>query len=50
MQLNGGTALSANALYAFDIVVEAIESINMQYSADATVLELKVLEIASSVA
>jgi len=49
MQLNGGNALTANALYAFDIVVEAGESVNLQYSVNATALELKVEEIASTV-
>jgi len=49
MQLNGGNALVANALYAFDIAVESGESINLQYSVNATALELKVEEIASTV-
>jgi len=49
MQLNSGNALSANCLYAFDVVVESGESVNLQYSVDATVLELKVEEIASAV-
>jgi len=49
MQLNGGTALNANALYAFDIIVESGESVNLQYSVNATALELKVEEIASTV-
>jgi hypothetical protein len=49
MQLNSGNALNANAMYAFDIAVEAGESVNLQYSIDATALELKVVEIASSV-
>jgi hypothetical protein len=49
MQLNGGGALSANCLYAFDIIVESGESINLQYSVNATALELKVEEIASTV-
>jgi hypothetical protein len=49
MQLNSGNALNANALYAFDIAVESGESINLQYSVDATALELKVEEIASVV-
>jgi hypothetical protein len=49
MQLNSGNALNANALYAFDIAVESGESINLQYSVDATALELKVVEIASTV-
>jgi hypothetical protein len=46
MQLNGGNALNANCLYAFDIAVESGESVNLQYSVDATALELKVEEIA----
>jgi len=49
MQLNGGNALNANALYAFDIAVESGESVNLQYSVNATALELKVEEIASTV-
>jgi hypothetical protein len=47
MQLNSGNALNANCLYAFDIIVESGESINLQYSVNATALELKVEEIAS---
>jgi hypothetical protein len=46
MQLNGGGALSANCMYAFDIIVESGESVNLQYSADAAALDLKVVEIA----
>jgi hypothetical protein len=49
MQLNGGGALYANCMYAFDIIVESGESVNLRYSVNATVLELKVVEIASSV-
>jgi hypothetical protein len=49
MKLNGGGALSANCLYAFDIMVEYGESVNLQYSVNATALDLKVIEIASSV-
>jgi hypothetical protein len=49
MQLNGGGALSANCMYAFDIIVESGESVNLQYSVNATALDLKVIEIASSV-
>jgi hypothetical protein len=49
MQLNAGNDLVANALYAFDIVVESGESVNLQYSVNATALELKVVEIASMV-
>jgi hypothetical protein len=47
MQLNGGNALNANCLYAFDIAVESGESVNLQYSVNATALELKVEEIAT---
>jgi hypothetical protein len=49
MQLNSGSTLNANCLYAFDIAVESGESVNLQYSVNATVLELKVVEIASTV-
>jgi hypothetical protein len=49
MQLNGGGALSPNCMYAFDIIVESGESVNLRYSVNATVLDLKVVEIASSV-
>jgi hypothetical protein len=49
MQLNSGNALNANALYAFDIAVESGESINLQYSVNATALDLKVIEVASTV-
>jgi hypothetical protein len=49
MQLNGGNALNANCIYAFDIAVESMESVNLQYSVNATALELKVEEIASTV-
>ena len=49
MQLNSGSALNANALYAFDIAVESGESINLRYSVNATALELKVVEIISTV-
>jgi hypothetical protein len=49
IQLNGGGALSANCLYAFDIIVEYGESVNLQYSVNATAIDLKVVEIASVV-
>jgi len=44
-QLNGGTVLAANAAYIFDVIVESGETINIQYSVDATCLALKVLEV-----
>jgi len=49
MQLNSGNALNENCLYAFDIAVGYGESVNLQYSVNATALELKVVEIASTV-
>jgi hypothetical protein len=45
--LNGGNDLTANSAYAFDIIVEKDEVINLQFSVNATALTLKVLEIAS---
>jgi hypothetical protein len=45
MQLNGGGALSANCMYAFDIIVESGESVNLRYSVNAAALDLKVVEI-----
>jgi len=49
MQLNGGGALSANCIYAFDIIVESGESVNLRYSVNATAIDLKVVEIAPTV-
>jgi hypothetical protein len=49
-QLNGGYTLNANAAYTFDVVVEQGETINLQYSANATALVLKVLEISGVIA
>ena len=49
MQLNGGSNLSANCLYAFDIAVASGEEINFKYSVDATALDVKVLEIPASI-
>jgi len=43
--LNSGGALSANASYMFDIIVESGESINLRYSVNATALVLKVIEV-----
>jgi hypothetical protein len=44
-QLNAGNALNANAAYAFDVIVESGETINLQYSVAATALVLKVVEV-----
>jgi hypothetical protein len=46
-QLNDGSALVANGAYMFDIIVESGETINFQYSVDATVIVFKVIEIPS---
>jgi hypothetical protein len=32
-------------MYAFDIIVESGESVNLRYSVNATALDLKVVEI-----
>jgi len=44
-QLNSGTALAANSAYMFDIIVEAGDTINIQYSVNATCICLKIVEI-----
>jgi hypothetical protein len=49
MQLNSGNTLKADCLFAFDIVMDYGESMNLQYSVDATIKELKVLEIITTV-
>jgi hypothetical protein len=43
--LNGGSPLNANAAYTFDILVEADEQIDLVYSATATIITLKIIEI-----
>jgi hypothetical protein len=48
-QLNSGNALNAYASYAFDILVDSGDTINLQYSQDATALILKVHELGSEV-
>jgi len=49
MQLNSGSTLSANCLYAFDVAVAEGEEINFRYSVDATALDVKVYEIGASI-
>jgi hypothetical protein len=46
-QLNGGNALVTNGAYMFDIIVESGETINFQYSVNATAIVLKVIEVPS---
>ena len=48
-QLNAGNALTANAAYLFDVLVEGGESINLQYSVAATALCVKVYEVGAEV-
>jgi hypothetical protein len=43
--LNAGAALVANASYSFDIIVDATESINLQYSVSTTALKVSVVEV-----
>ena len=48
-QLNSGTALTANAAYLFDIIVDEGETINLRYSVNATCLKLSVVEVSGGV-
>jgi hypothetical protein len=48
-QLNSGSALNANCAYAFDVIVEGGETINLRYSVAATALVLKVVEVPGAV-
>jgi len=48
-QLNGGAALTANAAYMFDVLVDSGETVNLQYSVGATALKLSVMEVSGSV-
>jgi len=48
-KLNEDSNLSANSAYSFDIVVKSGETINLQYSATVTALELSVSEIGGGV-
>jgi hypothetical protein len=46
-QLNAGNSLTANAAHVFDILLESSETINIQYSVNATALKLAVYEVPS---
>ena len=48
-QLNNGVNLAANAAYMFDILVENGETINLQHSAGAQILYLKVEEVGGAI-
>lgn len=43
-ELNGGVALDADAGHMFDVLVEGGETVNIQYSVNATCKTLKVVE------
>ena len=43
--LNTGVNLTANALYTFDVIVAADDTINIQYGINATALSIKIVEI-----
>lgn len=47
--LNDGTALTANAAYIFDILVDVGENINFRTSVGATILKMDVWEVATDV-
>ena len=44
-QLNSGNALTSNSVYVFDVIVESGELINLQYSVNATLLRLIIVEV-----
>ncbi len=48
-ELNAGSALTADAAYLFDVIVDEGETINLQYSVAATVLKLSVVEVSAGV-
>jgi hypothetical protein len=43
--LNGGNALTENAAYIFDVIVDAGETINLQYGGNADALKVSVLSV-----
>ena len=45
VQFNGGVALNINSAYRFSLMVNAGDTINFQYSVNATIISLKVQEI-----
>ncbi len=40
--LNGGTALTADAIYAFDVMVRSTDNINITFSAACTIRQLRI--------
>lgn len=48
-ELNSGTVLTADAAHMFDVTVDSGETVNLQYSVNATCLKLSVMEISGGV-
>lgn len=49
VDFNGGENLAANALYMFDLIVHAGDTVNYQYSVNAQLMVLRVQEIVAGV-
>ncbi|GAH64415.1 unnamed protein product [marine sediment metagenome] len=47
--LNAGANLVADSAYMFEILVEVLETINLQYSVNARAISLKLFEITGAV-
>ena len=47
-QINSGNALTANAAYIFDIVVDSRETLNLRYSLSTTAIKVSVIEIGAA--
>lgn len=48
-QLNSGANLNANSAYVFDVFMDENETMNLQYSVNATALKLTVKEIGGGI-
>jgi len=46
---NTGVSLASNSVYTFDLLVHSGDTVNFQYSANATLLLLRVQEIGASI-
>lgn len=46
LTLNDNIPLTANCVYIFDIIVDAPEAVNLQYSVNAQALKVSVIEVA----
>ena len=47
-EINSGNALTANAAYIFDIVVDSRETLNLRYSLSTTAIKVSVIEIGAA--